>query len=115
MKPVIVHGAVLALSAVLAAGVWSKSGETKANQGESSVEVWSGRADSLESIGFESATRKVKLEAKKDACRSLLRRQRRERGGRVAPRAPAGRTTLRRRGAGREEARDGPLHQREGG
>jgi hypothetical protein len=67
MKPVIAHGAVLALSAVLAFGVWSKSGETRANQGESSVEVWSGRPDSLESISFESATRKVKLEVKKDA------------------------------------------------
>jgi len=67
VKPVVVHGAVLALAAVLAAGVWSKSDETKSSRADTSVEVWPGRTEALELISFESPTRKVKLEAKKDA------------------------------------------------
>jgi hypothetical protein len=67
MKPVIVHGAVLALSVVLAAGIWSRSKETKSAKSDTSVEVWAGRPDSVDRISFESATRKVKLEPRKDA------------------------------------------------
>ncbi len=65
MKGLYVHGGVLCLAAVLAASVWTKEDEAK-KPNAAQVEVWNGSVEALESISFESATRKVRLEAKKD-------------------------------------------------
>ncbi len=65
MKGLYVHGGVLALAAALALGVFTKEDEAK-KPAAAQVEVWNGNIDALESVSFESPTRKVRLEAKKD-------------------------------------------------
>lgn len=66
-KSTLVHAAVLGVSVVAAIGVWTREKEPKAlAQGD--VVVWSGRAGDVEKIAYESKTRKVAIEAKKDAA-----------------------------------------------
>jgi hypothetical protein len=66
-KGPLVHAAVLGLSVVAAVGVWTRDKEPKAlAQGD--VTVWSGRAADVEKIGYESKTKKVSIEARKDAA-----------------------------------------------
>lgn len=62
----LIHLAVLGVSIVAAATLWTREKEPKAlAQGD--VVVWSGRSADVERIVFENKTRKVTLEAKKDA------------------------------------------------
>jgi hypothetical protein len=61
----LVHLAVLAVSVAAAVGVWTRDKEPRAlAQGD--VTVWSGRADSVERVTYESKTHKVALDAKSD-------------------------------------------------
>jgi len=62
----LIHGAVLGLSVVAAVSVWTRDKEPKAlAQGD--VVVWAGHAGDLEKVSYESKTRKVVIDAKKDA------------------------------------------------
>lgn len=61
----LVHLAVLAVSVAAAVGVWTRDKEPKA-MAQGDITVWSGRADGVERVTFESKTRKVVLDAKSD-------------------------------------------------
>jgi uncharacterized protein DUF4340 len=61
----LVHLAVLAVSAAAAIGVWTREKEPKA-LAAGDVTVWSGRADSVERVTFESKTHRVALDARSD-------------------------------------------------
>ena len=61
----LVHLAVLAVSVAAAIGVWTRDKEPKA-MAQGDITVWSGRADGVEQVIFESKTRKVVLDAKSD-------------------------------------------------
>jgi hypothetical protein len=62
-----VHLALLAIATCVAGALWTRDKEPKALV-SADVSVWSGRADDVERIGYETKTRKVALEAKKDAA-----------------------------------------------
>jgi hypothetical protein len=62
----LVHGVVLGLSVVAAATVWTRDKEPKA-LAAGDVVVWSGHAGDVEKVAYESKTRKVAVDAKKDA------------------------------------------------
>ncbi|APR79687.1 Hypothetical protein A7982_05034 [Minicystis rosea] len=65
-KGTLIHAAVLGVSVIAAVGVWTREKEPKAlAQGD--VTVWSGRSADVEKITYENKTRKVAIEAKKDA------------------------------------------------
>jgi hypothetical protein len=62
----LIHAAVLGISVITALAVWTREKEPKAlAQGD--VVVWSGRAGDLEKISYESKSKKVTVEARKDA------------------------------------------------
>jgi hypothetical protein len=61
------HLGLLAVAAGFAGWVWMRDKEPKALV-SADVPVWSGRADDVERIGYETKTRKVSIEAKKDAA-----------------------------------------------
>ncbi len=65
-QPLIAHAVVLGISAALAFSVWSHVDDKKKPVMATSVEVWGGTPDALESIAFESTKRSVKIEPKKD-------------------------------------------------
>lgn len=59
------HAAILGVAVAAAAFVWTRDKEPKAlAQGD--VVVWSGRAADVQKVTYESKTRKVAIEAKKD-------------------------------------------------
>ncbi|HYQ16483.1 MAG TPA: DUF4340 domain-containing protein [Polyangiaceae bacterium] len=66
MKPLFIHGAVLVVSAGLAYSVWNKD-EPLPEKQQSMVDVWGGNQASFSKLSFEGKTRKVRLEAQKDA------------------------------------------------
>jgi len=66
MKGLFVHFGLLAVSGAMALSVWLRDEETDAPKAQE-VEVWGGRAEGVEAVSYESASRKVKLEPKKDA------------------------------------------------
>ncbi len=66
MKPLIVHGALLVVSAGLAYSVWNKD-EPAPEKQQAMLDVWSGSQASFSKLSFESKTRKVRLEGQKDA------------------------------------------------
>jgi hypothetical protein len=60
------HGALLVLSVIAAVLVWTRDKQAKAlSQGE--LVVWSGRSTDVSRVLYEGKTRKVTLEAKRDA------------------------------------------------
>jgi Domain of unknown function (DUF4340) len=62
----LIHVGVLAASVAVAAVVWTRDKEPKA-LAAGDVAVWSGRSGDVEKVTYESKTRKVEVEAKKDA------------------------------------------------
>jgi hypothetical protein len=66
MKGLVVHAVIFAVSAGLALSVWSRD-ETAALDGPGEkVEVWSGNADSVSGLRFESPKLSLVLDAQKD-------------------------------------------------
>ena len=63
----LLHLGLLGVAGVLALGVWTRDDEGKLTAKPSEVEVWGGSPDSVTAVSFESATRKVRIEPKKDA------------------------------------------------
>ena len=61
----LVHLAVLAVSVACAVGVWTRDKEPKA-MASGDITVWSGRADAVERVTYESKTHRVALDAKSD-------------------------------------------------
>ena len=61
----LVHLAVLAVSVAAAVGVWTRDKEPKA-MAAGDITVWSGHADAVERVTFESKTHRVALDAKTD-------------------------------------------------
>jgi hypothetical protein len=62
----LIHIGLLAASVIAAAGMWTREKEPKA-LAAGDVLVWSGHAPDVDRVGYESKTRKVSVEAKKDA------------------------------------------------
>lgn len=65
MKPLVLHAALLVVSAGLAYSVWNKE-EPAAEKEQATVDVWSGSQASFTKLSFEGKTRKVRLESQKD-------------------------------------------------
>ena len=61
----LVHLAVLAVSVACAVGVWTRDKEPKA-MASGDITVWSGHADAVERVTYESKTHRVALDAKSD-------------------------------------------------
>jgi Domain of unknown function (DUF4340) len=66
VKPLIIHGGLLVVSAGLAYSVWNKE-QVEPEKAPTSVEVWPGSPAAFSKLSFEGKTRKVRLEAAKDA------------------------------------------------
>jgi len=58
---------MLGVAAVLAVGVWTRDEDAQVSKPSTQVEVWAGSPDSVSALSFESSTRKVRLEPRKDA------------------------------------------------
>jgi len=67
MKGLSIHLVLLALASGTALKVWTRDAEQD-KPGAAEVEVWSGTADSVESVSLETKQRKVRIEPKKDAA-----------------------------------------------
>jgi uncharacterized protein DUF4340 len=67
LKGQLLHLGLLGVSAVLAFGVWTRDEDAQLSSKPSEVEVWAGGPDSVTALSFESSTRKLRLEPKKDA------------------------------------------------
>jgi len=67
LKGQIVHLGLLGVAAVLALGVWTRDDDTQLKSKPTEVEVWAGSPDSVTALSFDSATRKVRIEPRKDA------------------------------------------------
>lgn len=67
LKGQLVHLGLLGVAGVLAIGVWTRDDDAQLTSKSSEVEVWSGNPDSVTALSFESATRKVRIEPRKDA------------------------------------------------
>jgi len=67
LKDQFLHLGLLGVAAVLAFGVWTRDDDAQLNSKPTEVEVWTGEPDSVTALSFESATRKVRIEPKKDA------------------------------------------------
>jgi hypothetical protein len=67
LKGQILHLVLLGVSAVLALSVWTRDDDAQLSTKPTEVEVWAGGPDSVSSLSFESTTRKVRIEPKKDA------------------------------------------------
>ncbi len=65
MKSIVTHAGLLAVAGLMAFGVWSRDEKTDKEKPDL-VEVWSGSADSVESVSFENKQRKVRIVPKKD-------------------------------------------------
>lgn len=66
MKPLVLHGALLVVTAGLAYSVWNKD-EPLPEKQQAMVDVWGGSQASFTKLSFEGKTRKVRLEGQKDA------------------------------------------------
>jgi hypothetical protein len=66
VKPLVLHGALLVVSAGLAYSVWNKD-EAAPEKQQALVDVWGGSQASFTKLSFEGKTRKVRLESQKDA------------------------------------------------
>ncbi len=66
MKPLVLHGALLVVSAGLAYSVWNRD-EPLPEKQQALVDVWGGSQASFTKLSFEGKTRKVRLEGQKDA------------------------------------------------
>ena len=66
-KGLLVHLALLGVAGVVALGVWTRDDQAQMAAKPTDVEVWSGGPDSVTALSFESSTRKVRIEPKKDA------------------------------------------------
>jgi len=66
VKPLMLHGALLVVSAGLAYTVWNKDAPVPEKE-QAVVDVWSGNQASFSKLSFESKTRKVRMEGQKDA------------------------------------------------
>jgi hypothetical protein len=66
MKPLFLHGGLLVVAAGLAYSVWNKDEPVPEKQ-QALVDVWGGNQASFTKLSFEGKTRKVRLEAQKDA------------------------------------------------
>ncbi|MEI9940226.1 MAG: DUF4340 domain-containing protein [Pseudomonadota bacterium] len=109
LKGQILHLGLLGVSAVLAFGVWTRDDNAQSNaKATTQVEVWPGEPDSVTALTFESSTRKVRIEPKKDALgrwyvgtvdkdepASVASPPHGADGGAPAPAVPAKHTTLR--------------------
>ena len=98
----LVHLAVLAVSVAAAVGVWTRDKDTKA-MAAGDITVWSGRAEGVERVTFESKTHRVALDAKSDkvgryfvgtATRDAAAPRDAADGGAPPPAAPPTTTTL---------------------
>ncbi|HWZ88459.1 MAG TPA: DUF4340 domain-containing protein [Polyangiaceae bacterium] len=67
VKGQLVHLALLGVASVVALGVWTRDDQAQLALKPSEVEVWGGSPDSVTELSFESPTRKVRIEPKKDA------------------------------------------------
>jgi hypothetical protein len=67
LKGQIVHLGALGIASVLALGVWTRDDDAKLSNQSTQVEVWGGDPDAVSALSYESTTRKVRLEPKKDA------------------------------------------------
>jgi len=67
LKGQVLHFGLLGVSAALAFGVWTHGDDAQSSMKPSDVEVWAGDPDSVTALSFESSTRKVRIEPKKDA------------------------------------------------
>ncbi len=67
LKDQMLHLGLLGVAGVLALGVWTRDDDGKLDSKPTDVEVWGGSPDSVTALSFESATRKVRIEPKKDA------------------------------------------------
>jgi hypothetical protein len=67
LKGQLVHLAVLGAASVLAFGVWTRDDDAQLSSKPTGVEVWGGNPDSVTQLSFSTATRKLRLEPKKDA------------------------------------------------
>src|SRR6478609_4336461 len=67
LKGQILHLGALGVAAVLAVGVWTRDEDPKVSTQSTQVEVWGGEPDSVTALSYESSTRKLRLEPKKDA------------------------------------------------
>lgn len=65
MKALVVHAAVLVVSAGLAYSVWNRDQPLPEKQ-QSMVDVWGGNQAAFSKLSFEGKTRKVRLETQKD-------------------------------------------------
>jgi hypothetical protein len=61
------HLGLLGVSSVLALLVWTRDDDAQLALKPSEVEIWPGTPDSVTLLSFESATRKVRIEPKRDA------------------------------------------------
>jgi hypothetical protein len=66
VKPLVLHGALLVVTAGLAYSVWNKD-EPLPEKQQAMVDVWGGSQASFSKLSFEGKTRKVRLEGQKDA------------------------------------------------
>jgi len=66
VKPLVLHGGLLVVAAGLAYSVWNKDEPVPEKQ-QALVDVWGGSQASFTKLSFEGKTRKVRLEAQKDA------------------------------------------------
>jgi len=67
LKGQLFHLGLLGVAGVLALGVWARDDEGKLSAKPTEVEVWGGSPDSVTAVNFESSTRKVRIEPRKDA------------------------------------------------
>jgi len=67
LKGQVVHLGLLGVSAVLALSVWTRDDDAQLSSKQTEVQVWPGDPDSVTALTFESTTRKVRIEPKKDA------------------------------------------------
>jgi hypothetical protein len=65
VKPLLLHGALLLVSAGLAYSVWNRDEPVPEKQ-QTMVDVWSGAQASFSKLSFDGKTRKVRLESQKD-------------------------------------------------
>jgi len=66
LKGQLLHVGLLGVAGVLALGVWTRDDDAQLSMKPSEVEVWAGNPDSVTALSFESPTRKVRIEPKKD-------------------------------------------------
>ena len=67
LKGQLLHLGLLGVAGVLAVSVWTRDETAQVTGKPTDVEVWPGSPDSVTALSFESPTRKVRLEPKKDA------------------------------------------------